>query len=72
MRAHGGEIVATKAHLSSTRVWEDVIERIGKLTGALPRFAAMYLRLQKVTVVVVATYFWCSIGLSDDNFKIMR
>ncbi len=69
---HGGEIVATKAHLSSRRVPCDVIEHIGRVTGSPARFSAMYIRLKKLTVVLVAAYFWCSVGLSDDNFKIIR
>ena len=45
--SHGGEIVATKAHISSSRAYQDIIDRISSVTGAPARFSAMYIRLQK-------------------------
>ncbi len=70
--SHGGEVVATKSHIDSCIVDPHVLDGISKSTGIPVKFAARYVRLQKFTLILVATYFLCSVGPSDDNFLVFK
>ncbi len=52
----GGELVATRAHYNSSPIDDSVYDNISEHTGVLCRFSAMYLRLQKLTVIIAVVY----------------
>jgi hypothetical protein len=68
---HGGEIVATRAHLQAKPIPKEVIGYLISQFGPL-HFAAKIVILTKVQVLFVSVYLWDSEGLSERNNTILQ
>jgi len=68
---HGGEIVATRAHIQAKLIPKDVIDYLTSQFGPLC-FAAKIVIFRKVEVLFVSVYLWVSEGLSERNNTILQ
>jgi len=69
---HGGELIAIKFHLQQQSIDCKVWDYVQRVTGLPIRFAAAILRLKKVSILLIAAYFWDGEGLSGRNDIIFR
>ena len=62
---HGGEFIATRSHLDSNFIEQEVWDAISEATFSPLRVSAKYFRAKGVTYIVAVLYLWCSAGLSE-------
>ena len=69
---YGGEFVATHKRIHSSPEDINVYDTIASSTNAPCRFAACFIRLKGVTILLVAMYLWHTEGLSDRNQNLLK
>ena len=68
---HGGELVATRSHISHSNISNDIINSMTDQFGPI-RFSCKIIKFHKVDVLLVSVYLWCSEGFSVRNNLILH
>ena len=69
--SHGGELLAFHKHLNTMPIEPEVINSIQQSTDGIIRFAAAYMRLESINIVVIALYLFVAEGMGLQNTLIM-